>query len=81
MLAVIVSIGTEVVRGELLNTNAEHLSRRLVELGFRVVEHVSVEDDHAALDALFARLGSGPPSVVISTVNSSTAVAPTMPSM
>ena len=67
MLAVIVSIGTEVVRGELLNTNAEHLSRRLVELGFRVVEHVSVEDDHAALDALFARLGSGPPSVVIST--------------
>lgn len=67
MLAVIVSIGTEVVRGELLNTNAEHLSRRLVELGFRVVEHVSVEDDHAALDALFARLGGGPPSVVIST--------------
>lgn len=67
MLAVIVSIGTEVVRGELLNTNAEHLSRRLVELGFRVVEHVSVEDDHAALDALFTRLGGGPPSIVIST--------------
>lgn len=67
MLAVIVSIGTEVVRGELLNTNAEHLARRLVELGFRVAEHVSVEDDHDALAALFARLAKGPPSVVIST--------------
>lgn len=67
MQAVIVSIGTEVVRGELLNTNAEHLARRLVELGFRVVEHVSVEDDHEALDALFARLAGTTPSVVIST--------------
>ncbi len=67
MHAVIVSIGTEVVRGELLNTNAEFLSRRLVELGFRVVEHVSVEDDHAALAALFARMALLPPAIVIST--------------
>lgn len=67
MQAVVVSIGTEVVRGELLNTNAERLSRGLVDLGFRVVEHVSVEDDHAALDALFARLATLPDAIVIST--------------
>lgn len=67
MQAVVVSIGTEVVRGELLNTNAEFLGRRLVDLGFRVVEHVSVEDDHAALDALFARLALLPNAIVIST--------------
>ena len=67
MQAVIVSIGTEVVRGELLNTNAELLSRKLTELGFRVVEHVSVEDDHPSLAALFARLSKLGDAVVVST--------------
>lgn len=45
MTAGIFTIGTEVTRGELVNTNASWLAERLTELGFRVTEHVSVEDD------------------------------------
>jgi nicotinamide-nucleotide amidase len=43
--AAILSIGTELTRGELLNSNARWLADRLVGLGFTVVEHATVPDD------------------------------------
>lgn len=43
--AAVLSIGTELTRGELLNGNARWLADRLVELGFNVVEHTTVPDD------------------------------------
>lgn len=46
---VIVTIGTELVLGETLDTNARWLSRELGDLGFRVVRHVSVPDDETAM--------------------------------
>ena len=45
MTAAILSIGTELTRGELVNTNAAWLSEELTKLGFEVVEHSTVEDD------------------------------------
>jgi nicotinamide-nucleotide amidase len=45
MTAAILSIGTELTRGELVNTNAAWLSEQLTELGFGVLEHATVDDD------------------------------------
>lgn len=68
MHAYVVSIGTEVVRGELVNTNAQLLAERLTELGLTVREHVSVADEPAELHALFARLrAQDPRGVLVST--------------
>ena len=45
MTAAVLSIGTELTRGELVNTNAAWLGEELTKLGFDVVEHVTVDDD------------------------------------
>lgn len=45
MTAAILSIGTELTRGELVNTNATWLSEELTKLGFEVTEHATVDDD------------------------------------
>jgi nicotinamide-nucleotide amidase len=45
MSAIIVTIGTEITRGELLDSNGHYLASRLCELGFEVLEIVSVDDD------------------------------------
>ena len=45
MTAALLSIGTELTRGELVNTNAAWLGEELTKLGFEVVEHVTVDDD------------------------------------
>lgn len=45
MTAAVLSIGTELTRGELLNTNAAWLGEELTKLGFEVVEHATVDDD------------------------------------
>ena len=61
MTAAIISIGTELTRGELTNTNAVWLSEELVGLGFDVIEHVTVDDDTdrivAAIDRLSRQVG------------------------
>jgi nicotinamide-nucleotide amidase len=56
-LAAVLSIGTELTRGELVNGNARWLGERLVELGFTVVEHVSVSDDAERIRGTLLRLG------------------------
>jgi nicotinamide-nucleotide amidase len=45
MSAAILSIGTELTRGELVNTNAAWLGEELTKLGFDVTEHATVDDD------------------------------------
>ncbi len=49
MDASILSIGTEITRGELVNTNAAWLSEELTNLGYRVVEHATVDDDETRI--------------------------------
>lgn len=45
----IVAIGTEITRGELVNTNATWLADRLVAAGFHVSQVLACEDDEAAI--------------------------------
>jgi len=45
MTAAVVSIGTELTRGELINSNAAWLGEELTKLGFDVTEHATVDDD------------------------------------
>ena len=44
MKALVLSIGTELTRGELVNTNATWLSEQLTELGAEVVEHRTIAE-------------------------------------
>jgi nicotinamide-nucleotide amidase len=55
MQAAILSIGTELTRGELINGNAAWLSERLTALGLEVIEHAVVADDSARIGATLAR--------------------------
>ena len=45
MKAAVLSIGTELTRGELINSNAAWLSAQLTSLGFEVTEQLTVDDD------------------------------------
>ena len=85
MTCAVLSIGTELTRGELVNSNAAWLSAGLTDLGFEVVEH-DVVDDHrdrivAALERLsrFADVivctgGLGPTTDDLTTVAASAAL-------
>lgn len=56
MTCAVLSIGTELTRGELVNSNAAWLSAGLTDLGFEVVEHDVVDDDRARIVAALERL-------------------------
>ncbi len=56
MSAAVLSIGTELTRGELTNTNAGWLSDQLTALGYEVGEHATVADDIEAIRSALARL-------------------------
>jgi nicotinamide-nucleotide amidase len=56
MTAAILSIGTELTRGELTNSNASWLGDQLTQLGFDVVEHVSIDDDEGRIVETIERL-------------------------
>ena len=45
MTVAVLSIGTELTRGELVNSNAAWLAEQLTTLGFEVREHVTIDDD------------------------------------
>ncbi|EFA90594.1 competence/damage-inducible protein A [Peptoniphilus lacrimalis] len=49
MKAEIITVGTELLIGSILNTNAKFLSERLIDLGVEVVRQVSVADDMNAI--------------------------------
>ena len=47
--AEILCVGTELLLGDIVNTNASFLSRRLAELGISVYKHTAVGDNPARL--------------------------------
>ncbi len=49
MFAIVLSIGTELTRGELINSNAAWIGEQLTGLGFEVIEHITVDDDDARI--------------------------------
>src|SRR3989338_11139214 len=49
MKAEIISIGTEILLGHIVNTNAAYLSERLAESGIDVYYHTTVGDNHPRL--------------------------------
>lgn len=55
----ILSVGTELLLGDILNTNSQYLSRRLAELGIPVYFHTTVGDNperlKKALEIAFSR--------------------------
>ncbi len=57
MTCAVLSIGTELTRGELVNTNATTLSAGLTDAGFEVLEHAVIDDDKARIVATLLRLG------------------------
>lgn len=58
MKAAVLSIGTELTRGELINSNAAWLAEQLTELGFRVCEHLTVDDDIDRIVSAVRRLAA-----------------------
>jgi nicotinamide-nucleotide amidase len=56
MTAAILSIGTELTRGEIENTNACWLADELTDIGFDVTEIVTVDDDPDRVAAAIGRL-------------------------
>jgi nicotinamide-nucleotide amidase len=56
MSCAVLSIGTELTRGELVNTNVSTLSASLTDLGFEVTEQCIVDDDEPRIVAALERL-------------------------
>lgn len=65
MTAAVLSIGTELTRGELVNTNAAWLAEELTKLGFDVVEHATVEDNLDRIVTLLRRFAEKHRVVVV----------------
>jgi nicotinamide-nucleotide amidase len=59
MKAVLLSIGTELTRGELIDTNAAWLSAELTDRGFDVVERRTVSDDPAEIGSAVRGMAKG----------------------
>ncbi len=66
MTAAVLSIGTELTRGELVNTNATWLAEQLTSLGFDVLEHAVVDDDVERIVEVLSRL-AGRVSLIVAT--------------
>jgi len=66
MTCVVMSIGTELTRGELVNSNAAWLAAELTGLGFEVTTHLTVDDDRARIVETLRRAASGA-SVIVAT--------------
>ncbi|MDO8915231.1 MAG: nicotinamide-nucleotide amidohydrolase family protein [Coriobacteriia bacterium] len=63
--AAVVTVGTELVTGLLVDTNTSEVSLALVRAGVRVIEAVSVPDDEALLAATLRRLIADADIVVV----------------
>lgn len=55
MVAEILAVGTELLMGQIANTNAQYISRRLAELGINVYFHTVVGDNPARLEETLKR--------------------------
>ena len=56
MTCAVLSVGTELTRGELTNENASYLGAELTALGFEVTSHDTVDDDRERIGAALERL-------------------------
>jgi nicotinamide-nucleotide amidase len=56
MTCAVLSIGTELTRGELVNSNASWLGAELTAIGFEVIEHIAVGDDSRRIVSALAGL-------------------------
>jgi nicotinamide-nucleotide amidase len=56
MTCAVLSIGTELTRGELVNSNASWLAAELTAIGFEVIEHAVVDDDRGRIVEAVERL-------------------------
>jgi nicotinamide-nucleotide amidase len=65
MIAAIISIGTELTRGELVNTNAAWLGEELTQLGFDVTEHATVDDHVDRIVTLIRRFADTHQVVIV----------------
>ena len=59
MTAEIISVGTELLLGNILNTNAQYLSRELAALGITVRRQSTIGDNMAVWQILSTRQSSG----------------------
>jgi nicotinamide-nucleotide amidase len=59
------SIGDELLCGEVVDTNASHIAGRLYDAGLRVGRHLTVADDEAAISAALRELGESFDAVVV----------------
>jgi nicotinamide-nucleotide amidase len=64
--AVVLTVGDEILRGDIINTNAAYLSEQATALGFDVVLHQSVADDIAIIGDVVQRAASLAELVLIS---------------
>jgi nicotinamide-nucleotide amidase len=58
MTCAIMSIGTELTRGELVNSNAAWLGAELTAIGFEVAEHAVIDDDRGRIGETLGRLAA-----------------------
>lgn len=58
MTAAVLCIGTEITRGEIVNTNATWMAAQLTEVGFEVTQILSVADDRRRLVAALRALAA-----------------------
>jgi nicotinamide-nucleotide amidase len=58
MTCAVLSIGTELTRGELVNSSAAWLASELTAIGFEVLEHHVVDDDRARIGSALSRLST-----------------------
>ena len=54
MIAEILSVGTELLKGQIANTDAQYISRRLSELGVTLYRHTTVGDNPARVKQALA---------------------------
>ncbi|HJV34390.1 CinA family nicotinamide mononucleotide deamidase-related protein [Geomonas sp.] len=59
------SIGDELLTGEIVDTNAAHIAGRLYDAGVRVARHLTVADDEEAIVAALRELSAGHQAVVV----------------
>ena len=58
MTAAVLSIGTEITRGEITNTNGSWLCEELTRVGLDVTEVASIPDERIAIQETLARLAA-----------------------
>ena len=65
MTAAIVTVGTELLRGRIVNTNSAWISQRLTQVGIDVLEQATVGDDLPDIVAALRRVGARVKVVVV----------------